>query len=150
MKTFLVVLRVVVFLSAASLGLVLAPAPFARAAAGPYLVLDINPSRGSNPLGLTSVGRTLYFTADDGKPGWDLWKSHTGIKPTRMVRDMSSFHGTIFGGLTDVNGMLFFVGHEPIHGAELWKSDGTKKGTKMSRTSIPARTPGSLPACSQM
>ncbi|WP_232023635.1 Calx-beta domain-containing protein [Microcystis viridis] len=43
-------------------------------AAGTILVGDIRPgSSGSNPQNLRVVGSTLYFTADDGVNGRELW-----------------------------------------------------------------------------
>ncbi len=41
--------------------------------AGTQLVLDINPSGESNPASLTVVGRKLFFTADDGVHGRELF-----------------------------------------------------------------------------
>jgi hypothetical protein len=49
-----------------------APLPGAR------LVKDINPgggNSGSNPAWLIALGGTLFFTADDGIHGVELWKS---------------------------------------------------------------------------
>ncbi len=42
--------------------------------AGTRLVLDIHPSDGSEPRNLTAVGSSLYFTANDGIHGRELWR----------------------------------------------------------------------------
>ena len=41
---------------------------------GTKLVKDIDPSGDSFPLWLTNVGGTLYFSANDGSHGIELWK----------------------------------------------------------------------------
>jgi ELWxxDGT repeat protein len=42
---------------------------------GTKLVADIHPGPGdSHPAELTPVGRALYFSADDGTRGRELWK----------------------------------------------------------------------------
>lgn len=41
---------------------------------GTKLVKDINPSGGSGPMKLINVAGTLYFTADDGAHGRELWR----------------------------------------------------------------------------
>jgi ELWxxDGT repeat protein len=41
---------------------------------GTSLVSDINPTDGSGPYQLTAVGASLYFSADDGTHGRELWR----------------------------------------------------------------------------
>jgi hypothetical protein len=43
-------------------------------AAGSRMVEDINPSGSSKPMWLTNVNGTLFFTANDGVHGRELWK----------------------------------------------------------------------------
>ena len=52
-----------------------AMAPVALAAPGATLVRDINPLGDSSPYGLANVSGTLFFAADDGLNGPQLWKS---------------------------------------------------------------------------
>jgi hypothetical protein len=48
----------------------------AAAALTPGLVSDINPGTGSSvPSVLTNVNGTLFFSADDGSSGRELWRS---------------------------------------------------------------------------
>ena len=44
---------------------------------------------GVNPSDLTAVGNTLYFLADDGVNGEELWKSDGTPAGTEMVEDIN-------------------------------------------------------------
>ena len=75
------------------------------------------------------VNGILYFSADDGVHGHELWRSDGTARGTRMVKDINP--GPASGGpgyLTNVNGTLFFVASDGTH-RELWRSDGTEAGT---------------------
>ena len=62
------------------------------------------------PAYLTAVGNTLYFRADDGVHGYELWKSDGTLTGTVRVADIyTGTEGSEPEQLTDVNGMLFFV-----------------------------------------
>jgi len=52
----------------------------------PALFADLNSSTGSNPLFLKAVGSTLYFIADDGTNGIELWKTDGITTPTTRQR----------------------------------------------------------------
>jgi ELWxxDGT repeat protein len=107
-------------------------------AAGTALVLDIFPGfnagsyseNSSAPNQLTSVNGTLFFVANDGVHGRELWKSNGTAAGTMMVKDIGpGYSNTGPSGLTNVNGTLFFTADDGTHGPELWKSDGTAAGT---------------------
>ena len=54
------------------------------------MVKDINPGLGdSGPSDLTNVNGTLYFQADDGVHGFELWKSDGTAAGTVMVKDIN-------------------------------------------------------------
>ncbi len=105
--------------------------------AGTVLVKDINseshPDGGtssSSPSELTAVGSTLYFSADDGSNGTELWKSDGTSSGTVMVKNIRSGSGS--GNpqrLTAVGSTLYFRAYDSSNGTELWKTDGTSNGT---------------------
>jgi ELWxxDGT repeat protein len=84
----------------------------------------------SAPGNLTNVNGTLFFTADDGTEGQELWKSDGTAAGTVPVKDINP--GSASSGsrsLTNVNGTLFFAASDATSGTELWKSNGTTPGT---------------------
>ena len=66
------------------------------------------------PSDLTNVNGTLFFTADDGTNGRELWKSDGTAAGTVLVKDIypgtSGSYPTRY--LTNVNGTLFFAAND--------------------------------------
>jgi len=76
------------------------------------------------------MGGILYFAADDGTSGMELWKSDGTASGTVMVKDIAPYGPSSPHHLTDVNGTLFFaVSWTESGGAGIYKSDGTAQGT---------------------
>jgi large repetitive protein len=106
---------------------------------GTHLVKDINPgTTGSNPLYLTvvrtAVGNRLFFSADDGLRGRELWVSDGTMLGTHIARDINP--GPADSEPTDLVAFkhsLFFAANDGLHGRELWRSDGTRDGTFIVR-----------------
>ena len=78
------------------------------------------------------VNDTLFFTADNGTYGKELWISDGTGDGTRMVRDINpGSDGSIPLCLAAFNDTLVFSADDDIYGIELWMSDGTANGTHM-------------------
>ena len=88
----------------------------------------------SRPEQLTNVGGTLFFSANDGKKGRELWKSDGTAAGTKRVKDIRPGpKGSGPTWLTAVGDRLYFTAHDGRKGRELWTSDGTAAGTKRVR-----------------
>jgi uncharacterized repeat protein (TIGR01451 family) len=84
----------------------------------------------SSPNDLTDVDGTLFFVANDGSSGPELWKSDGTPTGTVRIKDIyTGATGSAPSYLTNVNGTLFFSADDGSSGRELWKSDGTPTGT---------------------
>ncbi|RYZ34687.1 MAG: hypothetical protein EOO71_38235 [Myxococcaceae bacterium] len=99
----------------------------------PLSVGDLRPGmEGSRPEALVAVGRQLFFSADDGGSGRELWVTDGEDRDSRRVKDVRpGAAGSTPRFLTRVGGRLFFVADDGAHGPELWRSDGTSQGTVM-------------------
>jgi ELWxxDGT repeat protein len=104
--------------------------------AGTYMLKDIRDddpgdfARGCRPHDLTAVGELLFFIADDGPHGDEIWISDGTEGGTRIVKDLEAGPvSPICEYLMSFKGLLFFVGHVYGYGAQLWRSDGTAEGT---------------------
>jgi ELWxxDGT repeat protein len=100
----------------------------------------------SNPNQLVNVNGVLYFVANDGTHGRELWKSNGTSTGTVLVKDIDpgSASSNCYD-LANVNGVLCFSANDGTHGSELWKSNGTAAGTVLVKDINPGTT-GSDPA----
>ena len=89
------------------------------------MLKNINSGSGSSYLDeLTAVGTTLYFQANDGNNGRELWKSDGTASGTVMVKDINSGSGSSSpSNLTAVGNTLYFSADDGTNGDELWKSE---------------------------
>jgi ELWxxDGT repeat protein len=82
------------------------------------------------PEGLVVFRDKLYFTADDGVHGRDLWRSDGTAAGTVMVRDLIVGSATArTANVTVVGDRLFFTTYASGK-MSLWTSDGTSAGTR--------------------
>lgn len=71
-----------------------------------------------------NINGILYYTANDGAIGTQLWKSDGTVAGTALVKDISPGTVNIIQNMTNVSGRLYFT-----VGNSLWNSDGTEAGT---------------------
>lgn len=106
---------------------------YAGVARSALLVSDVKPGPdgGFNPgAPMLAIGHDLYFSADDGVHGEELWRRNTDTGVTAMVADIET--RPYVGGpdaLVAVGPEVFFTASDPDHGRELWRSNGTAVGT---------------------
>ncbi|HVA51658.1 MAG TPA: ELWxxDGT repeat protein [Pirellulales bacterium] len=127
---------------------------------GTTLVKDINPGstvinsvttpNSSDPTDLVTVGGYVYFAANDGSDGTQLWRSDGTASGTTMVTGLNASGGGIApADLTNLNGKLFFAANDGSDGTQVWTTDGTAAGTVMIsnlRPSSGAADPSQLTA----
>ncbi len=105
--------------------------------AGTVLIKDIRPGAVSGLVSysssLTNLNGTLYFYANDGTSGIELWKSDGTTAGTVLVKDIRPGIGSSIDGrpMLNLNGTLYFSATDGTNGFELWKSDGTAAGTSI-------------------
>ncbi|MCH8921734.1 MAG: tandem-95 repeat protein, partial [Planctomycetes bacterium] len=135
--------------------------------AGTVLVKDIRPGDDGNypntsdPQQLTNVDGDLFFTADDGENGRELWKTDGSTEGTVLVKDIRpgsenqyyndgpDYYGYRYVPYTSnpdkliaAEGKLFFTADDGQSGQELWVSDGSEGGTVLVKDLSPGESNG--------
>lgn len=107
------------------LGLGLAFSSLAQAT----MIADINPNGNSEIYGIVEFNNELFFTANDGENGYELW-NYDGINAPTMIADINS--DTLDGGtysLIEFNNKLYFSAEDGTGGFGLWEYDGVNSPT---------------------
>lgn len=90
---------------------------------------DDGPSVNDNDI--VTVGGKLFFAADDGFSGSELWMIDDLSNEVLFVKDIYPGEmGSYPSQFTELNGMVFFTARSAL-GVELWTSDGTESGTQL-------------------
>jgi ELWxxDGT repeat protein len=103
------------------------------AAGGTLLFSSDGTAAGTNPvfdpaatpfiedLPLTAAGGRVFFAADDGVHGLELWQTDGTAHGTRMVDDLNPGEpGSWPSGMTQAGDLLFFSANDGLAGYELW------------------------------
>ncbi|PKL36289.1 hypothetical protein CVV38_00050 [Candidatus Peregrinibacteria bacterium HGW-Peregrinibacteria-1] len=119
------------------------------------MVKDINPGAGHSEAGnfafrsdlYVNIGDKVYFAADDGTHGDELWVTNGTEIGTMMVKDINV--GASGSDINEfelgvLNNKLYFGADDGVHGDDLWVSDGTEGGTNLMKD-ITEGAGGSLP-----
>ena len=108
----------------------------------PTLVQNVNPGRGrADPTDLINANGILYFAANDGTDGVELWRSDGTAAGTRLVSNIRpGSTGSSPTLLTAVDQTVYFTADDGTRGRELWRSDGTAAGTQIVSDILPGST----------
>ena len=137
---------------------------------GTRLIRNINPATegdssypySSNPSGFTEFNNRLYFIANDGENGRELWVSDGTSEGTQLLKDINEPDNenseenleippgvvpdsSLPGFLIEFNNKLYFSATNDENGRELWVSDGTSEGTQLLKDINPG-TESSTPS----
>ena len=108
--------------------------------AGTQLLKNINPknnsfSASSDPSGFKLFNNKIYFIANDGINGRELWVTDGTTAGTQLLKDIDGiFTDSIpgsFDEFAEFKGKLYFVADDRDTGEELWVTDGTTAGTQL-------------------
>ena len=90
---------------------------------------DINPNAGGNsdPGGFTALSGYLYFRADNGTTGYELWRTDGTTLGTTLVEDINiNVGGSSYpGGFTALGDYLYFAAADDDTSHDLWRVDGS-------------------------
>ncbi|HMS17930.1 MAG TPA: hypothetical protein PKA37_13895, partial [Planctomycetota bacterium] len=102
----------------------------------------------SNPQSLTVVQNKLFFVADNGTQGRELWVTNDGLTASLVADVRAGPLGSQPQWLKSFQGFLYFSADDGINGRELWRSDGTALGTVLVKDIFPGNTSPSTPKSS--
>ena len=97
----------------------------------------------NDPEHLTEFNNKLYFSADNGETGRELWVSDGTTEGTQLLKDINPSTEEYYDSsspkhLTEFNDKLYFSADNKETGRELWVSDGTTEGTQLLKDINPS------------
>ncbi|MEC7261781.1 MAG: putative Ig domain-containing protein, partial [Candidatus Thermoplasmatota archaeon] len=99
-----------------------------------WQVADINSGSGDGLVSIESigplVGDTIYFSANDGSTGQELWAHNTTNATTWQVADVRS--GSVGSNLqrgTLLGDTVYFSARDAIYGPQMWAHDTSNRST---------------------
>lgn len=117
-------------------------------------LININPDGSAFEAEASQILATddfLYFYANDGIHGVELWKSDGTETGTQLIKDINSgvedvfddsYNSFIECAIFEVGDHIIFLADDEDHGLELWKTDGTEEGTDILLDIYPGPTNG--------
>ena len=98
-----------------------------------YRVRNVRLGAGAaSPQSLLNAFGTLFFSADDGVNGRELWRSDGTATGTVLVKDVfPGASGSAPSLLAAAGSIVYFSADDGVNGRELWRSDGTAEGTSL-------------------
>lgn len=104
------------------------------------LFMNINPGgasgfSSSNGINFYSNNNLMYFTADNGVNGTELWVSDGTVPNTKMLTDITPGPvGTTFGLFSHLGNEVIFSITTAAPSQDLWKTNGTTVGTSLVKS----------------
>ena len=100
--------------------------------------LGVNEPKSSRPQNLTEFAGRIFFHADDGVDGRELWVSDGTSEGTEKFLTLYPGHrDSDPDELTVLGDRLLFVAESFLEGRELFQTDGTPEGTEIVRNIAP-------------
>lgn len=116
---------------------------------GNWTMHDINAGNGNgaydqNPSGssMAVMGSYVYFPADNGTSGFELYKWDGNTAPTLAYDVRPGMIGSSPAELTVLNGKVYFVAETPLYGKELWVYDPVTSIASLAADIFPGTTDG--------
>ena len=116
---------------------------------GTHMVKDINAIMDADaedgrtftsyPQNLYSLNGVVFFAANDGFTGVELWKSDGTESGTVLVKNIADGNGNGYpSDFMALGSRLFFSAQNDTYGNELWSTDGTEAGTQLVKDINPS------------
>lgn len=110
-----------------------------------FINFPLNSTHSIHPKGFYTYNGKMYFNANVGPYGEELWATDGTVAGTNMVKDIlekpnTYNYGSYPGDFIELNGKMIFAADDG-RGRELWISDGTNAGTQLLKEIYPGTGP---------